>query len=244
MKNFGIRLVAKYNNKNYHFATLKFKFNKELIYVFEFFDKRKMVNFHDFETGVEKTQRTVDHISFHRDGKVHLCYKNIKGKGRKMNEVKLKGNPFCIPNSQYAPLLVHSIYFDLLRMNIQKEISDIDSQDIFFEVFPSKKFSIVLFSLGAEVNYRSMLSSKQFNGVFNISKSRLVVEPFLEHSDVDIERISFGIFKDVNILLAYTEKVINVPDELIEHENKNNKEIGSISPFSIMPTEDKIRRLK
>lgn len=245
MEEFGIRLIAEHAGRHYHFASIKFKTKKELIYVFEFFDKRKIFKFHDFETGIKRIQRQVDHISFHCDGGVHIYYKNIKGKGERMDKNKLKDNPFSIPTSQYVPLLIHSSNFDVSRINIQKEVKDIDGQDIIFDVSVLNKFSIVLFSLGSEVNYKKMLASHGFEKIFDISKSKLVCEPFIDHSEGDVSRIALGQFTDTNILLAYTEKTIPVPDKMIDFEKKRGIEIGSSMPFSVLPSEDKIiNRLK
>lgn len=245
MKDFGVRLIAEFKGKHYHLASLEFKLEKrELIYVFKYFDIRRIFHFNDFGTGEERIQKQIDHISFHRDGHVHIYYKDVKGNGHEMDRVKLKGNPFDLPGEQYAPLLIHSFVFDAERMNIQPEIIDVNSQDLVFAVPHSNKFSVVLFSTGAAVNYKAMLGSHGFDKIFDASKSKFFCEPFTEHSESDVARISSGLFTDTGIALGYTERTIPIPLEIIDFYKSRDTEIGSIAPFSVLPSDDKIRRLQ
>jgi len=101
------------NREVFHFGTISIKRTaNEVLYIFPFAQKRGLVKFIDYgkPTPEENIERTPDHISFHKDGKVHLRYKNAKGVGKTRNDIKFNRSPLALGDDHYAPLLFHTIY--------------------------------------------------------------------------------------------------------------------------------------
>lgn len=201
--------------------------------------KRNFVQYDDFETGQKQTEKGIDHFSFHKDGTIHLVYKDKKNKSKHRDRKNVGKNLFDIPNTNYAPLLIHSVFFNS-DLELCPRVEAVDNQSLVFVADNLEKFSVVLFSLGKEVNYKAMLSSHGFENIFLSSKSAFLVEPLINHPDDSVvERIKNGIFIDTNILLGFTEKVIKIPREI---ENKNVAIKGAYG-FNVLPSDNKILSL-
>lgn len=238
--NHRYKIIASKNELLYHFASLEFKLeNRELVYIVEMNYKKNFVQYNDFETGQSQTEKGMDHFSFHKDGTVHLVYKDKKNKSKHRDRRNVGKNLFDIQDTNYAPLLIHSVFFNS-DLELCPKVETVDNQSLVFVVNDLEKFSIVLFSLGKGVDYRWMLNSHGFESIFFSNKSKFLVEPFLNHSDDSIvERIQNGIFVDTSILLGFTEKVIKIPKEI---ENKNIAVKGAYS-FNVLPSDKKILSL-
>lgn len=106
-------LTIEKNQEVFHFGTISIKrITNEVLYIFPFVQKRGLVKFIDYDKPVpeEHIERNPDHVSFHRDGKVHLRYKNAKGVGKTRNDIKFNKSPLALGDDHYAPLLFHTIY--------------------------------------------------------------------------------------------------------------------------------------
>lgn len=106
-------LTIQKNLEVFHFGTISIKrTSNEVLYIFSFAQKKELVKFIDYSkpTPEEHIERNPDHISFHKDGKIHLRYKNAKGVGKTRNDVKFNRSPLALEDSHYAPLLFHTIY--------------------------------------------------------------------------------------------------------------------------------------
>lgn len=241
--NHQYKMIASKNGCFYHFASLEFKLkNRELIYIVKMNHDKKFVQYKDFETGKTKIEKKIDHFSFHKDGTVHLVYKNKKNKSKHRDRRKVK-NFFNLKEDNYAPLLIHSVCFSQ-KLNLLPKIDKIDSLSFVFETNDLEKFSIVMFSVGKSVNYKMMLSSHGFEEVFVFKKSKFLAEPLMCHSkdsyDDVAKRVKNGKFLDTNVLLGFTDKIIKMPEEI---QNGEIKIKGSYA-FNVLPSEDKILSLE
>ncbi|OGI30202.1 MAG: hypothetical protein A3G09_03220 [Candidatus Moranbacteria bacterium RIFCSPLOWO2_12_FULL_48_12] len=208
------KLVFKKGEKYYHFATIKLDLEKkELIYIPEYsFSKKEFARYTDYEKAIVQTRRSIDHISFHKDGTAHVVSKNMKGKKERMDPKKGPSNPFDIRAENYAPLLLHSGVHNE-NFPIAHLIKVIDGETLVFEMNNQDTFSVVLFSVGVGVNWKLLL--RKFSNVFDGQKSKFLVEPFLVHKENDILRIQQGSFLDIGLLFAFTSKSVPMPKILI-----------------------------
>ncbi|MBP7006993.1 MAG: hypothetical protein KBB16_02950 [Candidatus Pacebacteria bacterium] len=163
-------LTFEQNGQLFHFASIKIDRDKnELIYVFYFKDKKGLVKFVDYEKNPpeEAMVRLPDHISFHRDGKVHLKYKDEKGRMGPVDEKRLPNTPFSVGKDQWALLLFHSLYEAQERaLPIEVNEDHKHSREISIGS-KTGRFTVVLFAVGESIDEVAMLNS-HFPGIFEV----------------------------------------------------------------------------
>lgn len=174
---------------------------------------------------------TIDHISFHEDGTVHLRYYNNAKKPLKTKLIKFQNLIKDMPLSTYMPLFVLSIYN---ADNAQKflgsekplEFNEQSNLNFKFELENNNSFSLVFFLVSGDVNCAQM-SEVHFPGIFNRSASPVLVNYFGEEDKVCIENDVLKRSDDLSLFIGYTERVIKRPavNLLI---GPNNKEITRI----------------
>lgn len=237
------KLVSKSNGRYYHFATVKIDLDKkELIYIAEYsFSKKEFVRYTDYEKGLVQTRKIIDHVSFHKDGTAHIVSKNLKGKKERMDPKKGPSSPFSIAPENYAPLILHSVVYEK-DFSIVSSVDEADEETLVFKVENQNDFSVVLFSVGINVNWKLLL--RKFGNAFNENDSKFLAEPFLAHKEDDLQRIQKGVFIDVGLLFALMPKVVPIPKILVEDEQKRGVQIKSYYDFRVFPSENGIKELK
>ena len=154
-------LTFEQNGKFFHFASIQIqRYKNELTYVFYFKDKKELVKFSNYEKSPpeETTARLPDHISFHRSGRVHLKYKNEKGKMNPSDKKELGTTPFSLGPDHWAPLMFHSIY-EAQEKSLPTEVEGHNHLRELSIGSKTGRFTIVLFAIGEKVNEVNMLNT-------------------------------------------------------------------------------------
>lgn len=198
----------------------------------------------------EQDIRSIDHVSFHNDGTVHIRYFSSGKKKEKTHHTKLQNNILTMSQDVYGPLLILSIYdISVFRKYIGKATSlgFEGSQNIQYhwEVEDTNQFSLVFFLIGGNVNYKMMFDT-HFPSIFNIAASPFLVNYFGDEGKVTVERGEIKKIDDLGLLIGYTSKVIPRPrDRALVGPKKLNEviRIENVLGLSLIPSDDKIRRL-
>lgn len=163
-------LTFEQNGQSFHFASIEIARDKnELIYVFYFKNKKGLVKFVDYEKSPpeESMVRLPDHISFHKDGNVHLKYKDANGEMNPVDAKNLPNTPFSLGKYEWTPLLFHSLY-EAQEQTLPVEVNQ--NHNHLRELSISSKtgrFTVVLFAIGESINEVAMLNT-HFPGIFGV----------------------------------------------------------------------------
>jgi hypothetical protein len=205
--------------------------------------------FYDGTTKTEKEIKNFGHITFHQDGLIQLTIKHGKGKkDEKIVHSQLIHTISTLPPDGYGVLLIYSIYdFALFRTHIgkpkplrfRKKITNIELQNvsIHLEAENTNRFSFVIFLLGKTVDAKIMLNSK-FPSLFDVARPVCLEDYFI----VDPE----DPLRDIQLLIAFTKKVIVPPYPNLLVGYSKAMQIGRIEPlsgFALACGDEKLHRL-
>lgn len=238
-----------WQNEITYFAQLSHNEKRELFFRI-LWGKVKPSYYFDGLESRERDIASIDHISFHDDGTVHIRYYNAAKKKEKIHHAKLQNTILTMPQDVYGPLLILSIYdVDAFRKHIGKASSLVfeGAQNIRYhwEIKDTHQFSLVFFLVGGDLNYKMMLGN-HFPAVFNIAASPFLMNYFGDVNKVVMEHGEVKKVNDLGLLIGYTPKVITRPPPRALVGPKKSKEftrIENVLGLSLTPSDDKIRRL-
>lgn len=172
MTNYNLSYL--WNNEKVYFAYVHIQGDndsKELFLKFVRGRGHKYSNFWDAERNMDKDIKDIDHISFHKDGNIHITYKGSKKDH--FSEKKLPQSISNMPKNSYIPLFTISInnpnkFEQFLGSNSAPEIGEYIA-DMNWNIH-NKPFSITCFAIRNNCDPFLTLESK-FPGVFDISDS-------------------------------------------------------------------------
>lgn len=239
----------KWKNEITYFAQLSHNKKRELFFRV-LWGGIKPSYYFDGQENREQNITSIDHVSFHTDGTVHIRYYDAAKKKGKIHHTKLQNTILNMPQDVYGPLPILSIYdVDTFRKYLGKatSLSFKGSQNIQYqwEVEDTKQFSLVFFLVGGNVNYKLMLDQR-FPSVFSISASPFLMNYFGDESKVVMEHGEIKKVNDLGMLIAYTKKVIPHPSSNAYIGPKKSKELTRIEKMigiHLVPSDDTIKRL-
>ena len=132
--------------------------NNELFYIFHFNDKRGLIRFIDYSkpTPTETVEQYPDHISFHKDGVVHLYGKDKRNSPVKRNLIQLPRSPFLLGQDKYKPLLYHSVNLVNNTCLPHHQEKNIHQRELNI-ASKTGSLTIVVFSVGCNVITENMM---------------------------------------------------------------------------------------
>lgn len=238
-----------WQNEITYFAQLSHNEKRELFFRI-LWGKVKPSYYYDGLESREQDIKNIDHISFHNNGTVHIRYYGAGKRKDRIHHAKLQNTIPNMSQDVYGPLLILSIY-DIRRFRkfIGRETSLVfeGSRNIQYhwEIESANQCSLVFFLVGGNVNYKLMLDT-HFPSIFNISASPFLMNYFGDESKVVMEHGEVKKIDDLGLLIGYTPKVIPRPPEQALIGPKKSKEsprIENMLGLSLIPSDDKIRRL-
>src|SRR5215212_4303497 len=203
-------------NEVTYFAQLSHNEKRELFFRI-LWGKDKPSYYYDGVEGREHDIMSLDHVSFHNDGTVHLRYFSAGKKKEKIHHTKLQNTIVSMSQDAYAPLLILSIYdMGTFTKYIGKSTSLVfaGSQNVQYhwEIENINQCSLVFFLVGGNVNYELMLDS-HFPSIFNKSASTFLMNYFGDENKVVMEDGEVKKIDDLGLLIGYTPKVIPYPPD-------------------------------
>lgn len=249
-KNSTINYGIKHNDETTYFFQLSNNEKREFFFRILWGDLKPLF-YYDGVENREENITNIDHVSFHESGEYHVTYYKEKNKKGRIRHKKLINTIKTMPQTAYVPLLILSIYsIDMfvnyigrtrpLRFdNVQNISIELDSENI-------KRFSVVIFLVGSEVNYELMLNN-QFPGMFNIHVSPFIMNFFGDESKVELNKNNEVVkVNDLGLLIACTDKVIPNASAQVKFEKNISREFSRVENplgMSLIPSDEKIRSL-
>ena len=236
-------------NEITYFAQLSHNEKRELFFRI-LWGKHRPSYFFDGLENREQDIASIDHISFHDNGTVHIRYYSADKKKEKIYQTKLQNTFLAMPQDTYGPLLIFSIYnVEAFKKHMGRQNSLIfdESHNIQYhwDIQDTHQFSLVFFLVGGDVNYKMMLNT-HFPYIFNIATSPFLMNYFGDEKKVVIEDGEIQRVNDLGLLIGYTLRVIPRPPSHSLVGPKKSKEfnrIENVLGLSLVPSDDKIRRL-
>lgn len=210
----------------------------------------KPTHFFDWLYNKEFDIQSIDHISFHKDGNIHLRYRDASKKRDKIFDKKLLNTLWEMSMDCYAPLLIFSIhdiqtFKNHIGIDKPQLMRDCPNTSYNFDIDWTNQASFVVFLVWGNVNHRAMLET-HFPNMFNINASPFLLNYFWDESKLEMIGNTLKV-NDVGLLVACTTRVIALPIEARQVVSSTYmKEMDRIEIpmwLSLTPTDDKIRRL-
>lgn len=245
---FSIDIALSKDSKLCHVANLSINSQKELFFRILWRKRNKPTKLNDFVENRHQDVDTIDHVSFHRDGTIHIAYRR-KSKTEHLLHNKII-NIYEMPQSQFIPLIVFSIYnVDEMINNIgTKHLSGISRDSKNSVTFRSdlksqKKYTFAIFLIGAEVDHTTFIQNN-YPGLFYLSDG-VILNIFGDGSKV-ISNSSDEVTKcnDYGIVVAQTDKVLDRSSySLSEKLNKLEVRHQQMMCFNICPNDNTLKCL-
>lgn len=191
----------------------------------------------------EREIRNMDHFSFHEDGTIHLRIKDASGNRDKILSKKWPGSIKTITETEFATLLVLSIYdFAWVKELVSrpKSLKFKGSRNVSVLIdHPNRnRFSIVLFLLGAQLDPKSVLQT-HFPAVFNLGQAMCIQDYLVDIGDQHRPHV-------LQLLVAITDKVLRGPSVDDVEQYKKLKQLPRVDVpvgISVAPLDDHIRSM-
>jgi len=228
------------------FSRLSHNEKRELFF-WILWDKIKPSYFFDGLDNSEQDIKNIDHISFHKDGTIHIRFYDQSSNADKIIHTKLVNTILGMEQDKYGPLLTISIYdSNLFKKFIGKDdpvvFNKFQHTQLKWDIEGIEKFSLVFFLVGGHINHRLMLE-KNFPGMFNMGASPYLMNFFGDDSKLEMENGEVKKVNDLGLLVAFTTKTIpRPPKEAITGTRKFDR-IEIPLGINITPSDEKIRRM-
>lgn len=238
------------NGKITYFLNLSHNSKRELFFRILWKKDLKPSYYFDGVTNQEIRVSSLDHISFHEDGTVHLRYYNNRKKPAKTKLIKYKNLIKDMPMNTYAPLFILSIYNadtiqKFLGSDDPLEFNEQSNLNYKFELENANSFSLAFFLVSGDVDCAKM-SEVHFPETFIRSASPVLLNYFGDEDKVCIENDVLKRSDDLSLYIGYTKKVIKRPPTNLLI-GPNNKEITKIDTdflgFRIAQSDNSINSL-
>ncbi len=245
---FTVNLGYKKNGRILYIAHLSRNNNQELFFRF-LLSNIKASHYYDGINKVEENISTIDHLSIHKDGTIHIRYYGLSKNPKKIASNKLR--PLAeMPQTVYLPLFILSLYdidksWDFIGKSTPTMYKRTPDVDFTWDIHEKNQFSLVFFLVGGDVNVPIMLQS-HFPSVFEIDNSAGLTNCF--GNEINIVMADQLIFKesDLRLLIGFTNRVIQKPplevglsQKVIEKSNRIELPIG----FTVTQSHERINSL-
>ena len=208
-----------------------------------FWANKKPSTFMDGLDMSEREIRNLDHFSIHEDGTIHLRIKDASGNRDKILSKKWPGSIKTIGDTEFASLLVLSIYdFAWVKERVSRPTSlkfkGARNVSVHVEHPNRNRFSIVLFLLGAELDPKRMLQT-HFPDVFYLGHAICMRDYLVGPGDQHRPHI-------LQLLVATTNKVLRGPSVDDVEKYKQLKRLPRVDVpvgISVAPHDDHIRSM-
>ena len=254
IKNGNIFLCCKINGETRELFSLNFNDKRELFYIFPSDSTQKIDILQDSKW---ITQRRDDHVTFHRDGKIHTRFKkeNRKEKGYRFN-AKSKVNIFDVDSNSVLPLSLHSFFIGSALDNLEQldisnkkiladRINDdfplinLDKNTITWELSELKDFSVLLFVLGKDLNPSTLPANHPLSLLMDKNYMQPILLPWSSPSDF---------FSDSKLWIIFSSKVVHCPNEYKEIAKKRSDNFNPMAwhlhSYGICPPWKEIDKMK
>ncbi len=161
-----------------------------------------------------------DHISFHKDGKVHSRARDGKNKKTHVNKAINDFNVFDLKMGNYLPFLIDSINIEeprFIEKRFEKNIYFEPKGSNCFDVTNFKSFSIVLISYCEKVKIENIFKNEMIKSLNIISSCNINSIFTKKNKDINFKTHS-GL--DTGLLILIVEKVWGNFEKSTHHINK------------------------
>lgn len=206
---------------------------RELIFKFIWKKDLPPKNFYNAENQTDINIKKIDHITFHKDGKVLMSY--YKPKKAHYFERKLQTPISKLPENSYIPLFVFSInnpsrHAEYIGLPALPDIGD-NVADLMWDA-KDQPFSVGVFVV--RNNFEPSILEAKFPGVFVTQDTAL---------------FPYAINENTGLLLAFSKKLVVPRDngyispKHLKNVNLRFDEVPAIG-ISLIPSDERIRRLR
>lgn len=229
-------LSFKYCQKTNYFASIHLQGNeveRELVFHFIWEKDKKPSNFWDSESQSDLMIKRIDHITFHKDGRVHLAY--YQDRKRYFQENSMPAGISKLPENSYITLLLISInsihdFSQYMGRSIIKEIKG-NRANLLWN-YKKDSLSVGIFIISNKLDPIHFLTNK-FPSVFDIG---------------NIAWFPYAVNKKIGLLFAPTFKLIDyrnikfVNPRFIKNNNLRFDNIPTLE-LALMPSDTRINSL-
>lgn len=228
-------LAYKHGDKKVYFTSLHLQGKdetRELIFKFIWKKELPPKNFYDAENQIDTDIKKIDHITFHKDGRILMSY--YKPKKAHYFERKLQTPISKLPENSYIPLFVFSVnspsrHAEHIGLSSMPDIGD-NVADLTWDA-KEQPFSVGVFVV--RNNFDPSILEVKFPGVFVAQDTAL---------------FPCAINKSTGLLLAFSKKLVIPRDNgYISPKHLKNADLHfdeiPVIGISLIPSDERIRQL-
>lgn len=149
-----------------------------------------------------------DHISFHRDGRVHTKTRNGKMKVTYLNRLDLGLNPFNLPRGQFLPIFLNSLFIGsevAIAARLRKIQPTDEQRERAWDVSSLDYFSILLISKCARVDPARLLANHGFEQLERVGTPAILTDMFSAQEKASLNTGSASSF-DTQLLILLVKQ--------------------------------------